>query len=1296
MSDSLDKFIRDAMQEHDGAGTSDLATVTTSESSAANDLGALPGHNVEGLIARGGMGAIYRARQQALEREVAVKVMTRLADSPEMATRFRREALVLGRLAHPNIVPVYDIGTDDEGQLFYTMKLVKGRTLQAILHDLRSGDPHTQQQHSLTSLLTVFRKVCDAIAFAHSQDVLHRDLKPENIMVGEFGEVLVMDWGLAKQLRADEWIVDTPGTSAPSTTPALPSATLAGSVMGTPQYMSPEQALGQIAELDERSDIFSLGGILYAILTLRPPVEGKTPDEVLVKVRTGTVIPPADMQVGTAARRTRQKDGTVPQARLIRPLPHTPGGRVPPALSAVVMQALRRSKSERYQTVAALSADIEAYQGGFATSAEQAGAWRQLKLLMLRHKMVTASLVVMLFLTAGFILKVMSSERKALAEKEATRRALALSQVALADAAFRNRDLGEMLRALDSCPEDLRDQSWRYLWDKRDASSRDVKLSGFEDPSAVLAVSGSPGHFAMAATDGRIAIMDATSDRVLKTIDSGITQLHDIVLSGDGRVLGALDREGKVLRLFDVETSAVLRSAALKNAQVGAMALSHDGSLLAFMINPTAIDAELQLLDTRDNRLLWQFHCGFIRSLTFHPDGSRIFTCGSGRWRHSPILRTADGSVVAQYDGYAWSHALSRDGRTLALGTWAGEVCLLDSATGKELQSSRLHTGPVYQMEWTSDGHLLTAGSSGRFDDQRWVLRIVEPHHLLPVETLFGLPHGPETFWSLNPESGDLLTLETPPRLWRLPVGRELIKTTHTASEQGRCACFLSETMLLARLDFSLGRYELTPSDKTMRLLDKSPAGFSIAASHPPSQTYAYAQRTGSKKVRAGFKIFSFQDGQVKETLDQPLDSVLNTLTFDAAGKRILTAGRHKEGAGPLEVFDVHSGASLLKIPGTFTSAVFSGPSGNVAAVDSRSRTTGSVDERLVLLDGRTGALLHTTIYDFQIDALAVSPDGRWVALGGTDQRIHLYDAGTLHEKTSFRVHDAEVTAVTFHPTAPFMATASADMSVKLWDYETARQITHFSGFGGTPVSLAFSPGGSLLAVDGQERTSRIFDVSAYFKSAPTPPPLVVSKDKNPPRSQAASPAAPDGWTDLLASLTPASLAQSDSGWLMEKGVLHGQEKTAAKLPLPGNFQSLAYRLRLKLRRRAITERGKGFHLGLPFGGHRAGLLIDGTTGGGFQTSIVRVNGLLGKDIPDALQGRQVTDTAPHDFEISVHITGADTTVIVTRDLHPFYTWTGPLASLTQIQDWAVPPGTIALCTKDPDWEVHAVSVRRE
>ncbi|MEA2693385.1 MAG: eukaryotic-like serine/threonine-protein kinase [Acidobacteriota bacterium] len=217
---------------------------------APDDGPEIPGGRYEVLaeIGRGGMGTVYLARDRDLDREVALKVL-RLA-LPDVATRMLREARILARLEHPGIVPVHDVGTLPDGRIFYAMRRVRGQHLDAYARTA-----------TLPELLRAFERVLDAVAFAHAHGVIHRDLKPDNVLVGPFGDVLVMDWGVAK-LRAEAG----EGEAAGSPNSHLPGQTAHGTVLGTPGYMAPEQARGEVEGTDERADVYALGRMLAALL----------------------------------------------------------------------------------------------------------------------------------------------------------------------------------------------------------------------------------------------------------------------------------------------------------------------------------------------------------------------------------------------------------------------------------------------------------------------------------------------------------------------------------------------------------------------------------------------------------------------------------------------------------------------------------------------------------------------------------------------------------------------------------------------------------------------------------------------------------------------------------------------------------------------------------------------------------------------------------------------------------------------------------------------------------------------
>jgi eukaryotic-like serine/threonine-protein kinase len=245
-----------------------------------------------GEIARGGMGAILKGRDVDLGRDLAIKVLLESQrGNPEVVRRFVEEAQIGGQLQHPGVVPVYELGTfpEPDRRPYFAMKLVKGQTLAALLHD------RTGPAQDLPRFLSIFEQICQTVAYAHARGVIHRDLKPSNVMVGSFGEVQVMDWGLAKVLPqggiADEAAAQPVPESAIVTARSGPagsgSESQAGSVLGTPSYMAPEQARGEVGRIDERADVFGLGAILCEILTGRPPFWGSTREEIRARAARG-------------------------------------------------------------------------------------------------------------------------------------------------------------------------------------------------------------------------------------------------------------------------------------------------------------------------------------------------------------------------------------------------------------------------------------------------------------------------------------------------------------------------------------------------------------------------------------------------------------------------------------------------------------------------------------------------------------------------------------------------------------------------------------------------------------------------------------------------------------------------------------------------------------------------------------------------------------------------------------------------------------------------------------------------
>lgn len=341
-------------------------------------------YDLKKTIGRGGMKTVFKVKDRDTARNIAMAVISDEEDiSDNDIARFIKEARITANLEHPNIVPVHDIGVDKDGSPYFTMKMVEGEALADIVIELRDDNSIYHEKYNLSQLLQIFQKICNAIDFAHSKGIVHLDLKPGNIEVGDFGDVLVLDWGLAKHIEEDgtesydhfySHDLDTLRDIAVHDM----GNTMDGEVKGTPGYMAPEQAAGLNTEKDKLTDIYSLGAILYNILTLKKPISGTDVYDILDKTIDG---------------------------ELVRPSERCPDRYIPRALEAITMKAMSVKPEDRYQNVRELLADVDAFISGFATVAEEAGFIRQCNLYIKRNKALSffASFAIIVSLgLAGF------------------------------------------------------------------------------------------------------------------------------------------------------------------------------------------------------------------------------------------------------------------------------------------------------------------------------------------------------------------------------------------------------------------------------------------------------------------------------------------------------------------------------------------------------------------------------------------------------------------------------------------------------------------------------------------------------------------------------------------------------------------------------------------------------------------------------------------------------------------------------------------------------------------------------
>ncbi len=767
-------------------------------------------YRVGGKIARGGMGDLFEAVDSNCGRTVALKRIRSGLSTQDVIRRFLIEARITAQLEHPNIVPVHELSVDGEGRVFYAMKRIRGITLLHILGKMRVDDPDMLERYSLVHLLNIFQDICDAVAYAHSKGIIHRDLKPENVMVGDYGEVLVLDWGIAKVLhdvpgalspppsskisgietpviaesvrrmaaRCDALPTDAGiGGGAPDdngqadsgplsslwtagTVDSMVDGTGIGEILGTAGYMSPEQADGDVHRVTARSDVFSLGAILYFLLTLRAPFSGSRGRTMYEKIKAGRLLSPLDLQ-----RRQSPDDESV------RTL-HCPGGRVPASLSAVAMKAMAYDPDARYQSVEDLQRDIRNYQTGFATAAEDAGAGKLIWLFICRHRILAACLVVVFLLSLVFVARLAQSERtarvqQALAEENAAARQVeslranyrladsllaegnalgALSRWEVARAKF--HEAVDVLNAIDApdlaarlglwqsyrrCPPAiniLADHQAAALavdisengcigvagfadgtivcWDLPEGTAiRCLRRKGATSPVTSVEISRTGMCVIAGRYNGEIDVWDMNTG-TCRTLYGHSRWIYAVAVSADGRKAASAGADGKVL-VWDLDSAAKVVAATVPG-WVNCLAFAGDGRRLVC----GGANRAPTVWDVADGSLLEELAGGAenVNAITFAPPGNHVVTGSHDGYVH--VHNLGGGGVERFWTGHA-STVLSVDAGNNALQIVAGQknmrVTTWETATG--MRSTQFYHGVVAAMALSSHAGVAMGADTG-------------------------------------------------------------------------------------------------------------------------------------------------------------------------------------------------------------------------------------------------------------------------------------------------------------------------------------------------------------------------------------------------------------------------------------------------------------------------------------------------------------------------------------------------------------------------------------------------------
>jgi WD40 repeat protein len=1015
------------------------------------------------LHAAGGIGQVWLAHDADLGRDVALKELRpERAQDPAITARFLREAHITAQLQHPGIVPVYELvpGTldpDDEagGEApFYTMRFVQGRTLTdaaRAYHAKRAN--RTAGPLDQAALLNAFVSVCNTVAYANSRGVIHRDLKGQNVVLGDFGEVMVLDWGFAKVLgRAEE----EAGAVAPE--PDLPAdQTMAGQVLGTPAYMAPEQASGRRDLIDRRTDVYGLGAILYEILTGRPPFAGVDTGEVLRKVREEEPPPPEAVCPG-----------------------------VPPALAAVCRRALARDPAGRYPSAADLGREVQHWLADEPVAAYREPPTARLRRWARRHRPAVAGLTALLVtgvaaLVLGAVLlgreqsRMVEERAQAAADKAnaeiCARRALETQlyyhRIALAERELAANNLNRATQVLDACPESLRGWEWyclkrlchadlltlrghtaavsavafsldgRFLASgSHDRTVRVWEVAGGRLVSTLrghahvvygLAFSPAGGRLATASWDGTVKVWNVSDDRELLTFRGHHEAVLRVAYSPDGRQLTSLS-SGKVL-VWDARTGTEIRTL----GPVGGfnrygLAYSPDGRYVAVAMH----QGNVILWEVASGRQVQVFrgHSSTVKNVAFSPDG-RLLASGAGDLvRSEPgevkVWEAETGQEVFHLRGHTdaiYGVAFSQDGCRLASASEDHTAKIWDLGTGQETLTIRAHTDAVRAVAFSPDGtRLATASADGTiklWDANPWTDQ--RPAH--EVRTLAGA--GARIFSvAFHPRGGKLAA-----------------------------ACDNGEIMVWdvrAGGENPVGRFSLDWP-------------ICVAVYSPDGSRLATATNDGRVKLLDG------ASGQTKVILESQRLGPIRGLAFSPDGRRLAEASWDRT----LQVWDLARGKVVHLLEGHADAVT-----GVAFSPDGRRIASASYDHTVKIWDAATGQEVRTlTGHTSRAYGLAYSPDGKILASASNDGTVRLWDAATGRRRRTLRGHGSRVYGVAFSPDSRWLASASNDWTVKLWDVATGNEVCTLRGHTDRVHAVAFSPDGRQLASASSDQTVRVWEV---------------------------------------------------------------------------------------------------------------------------------------------------------------------------------------------------------------------------